>query len=152
MAYRSIRLLTSIGALALVTACATSRQTDFYLLKATLPDRSDAVLMQPDSTLCIKTIHLPEYLDRPQMVVRDPGYRLQLSEFHRWAEPLRDNFARVLTENLEARLIQKGIGVRGGGCRGMADYQLGLEIVSFETESKGNAILKVPGICWGVTI
>ncbi|MEN8259507.1 MAG: PqiC family protein [Pseudomonadota bacterium] len=143
MVHRLMKSLFCIGVVLLFTACAASRQTDFYLLKPTLPARSGAVLAQPDSTLFIKAIRLPEYLERPQMIVRDQGHRLRLSEFHRWAEPLRDNFARILAENLEARMAPQGIAVRSREYRGAAGYELGLEILRFETELNGNAVLKV---------
>ena len=45
-------------------------------------------------------VHLPRYLDRPQIITRTKGTDLKLAEFHHWAEPLADTFMRVVSENL----------------------------------------------------
>lgn len=45
-------------------------------------------------------IHLPEYLERPELVIRTSPNGLDLSESDRWAEPLADNFRNVLTNDL----------------------------------------------------
>ena len=45
-------------------------------------------------------VQMPEYLNRPQIVSRKSTIELFLDEFNKWAEPLEDNFTRVLAENL----------------------------------------------------
>lgn len=45
-------------------------------------------------------IRLPEYLDRPELVIRTSSNGLDLSETDRWAEPLTDNFRHVLASDL----------------------------------------------------
>ena len=42
--------------------------------------------------------------DRPQIVVRGAGHKLVLSEFNRWAEPLKDSISRVIIVNLSNML------------------------------------------------
>jgi hypothetical protein len=50
--------------------------------------------------LGIGPIRFPAYLDREQIVTRAAQNRLDISENDRWAEPLEENFARVLSQNL----------------------------------------------------
>jgi uncharacterized lipoprotein YmbA len=38
------------------------------------------------------------------MVLRENDYKFKLSEYHRWAEPLKDDFTRVFIENINSRL------------------------------------------------
>ena len=45
-------------------------------------------------------IRFPAYLDQEQMVTRISQNRLDISENDRWAEPLEENFTRVLSQNL----------------------------------------------------
>jgi len=49
-------------------------------------------------------IQLPEYLDRPELVIRTSPNGFELSGANRWAEPLADNFRHVLSSDL-ARLL-----------------------------------------------
>jgi uncharacterized lipoprotein YmbA len=50
--------------------------------------------------LGIGPIRFPAYLDREQIVTRAAQNRLDISENDRWAEPLEENFTRVLSRNL----------------------------------------------------
>src|SRR3954471_156925 len=49
--------------------------------------------------LGIGPIKIPGYLDREQLVTRISQNRFAIAENDRWAEPLEENFARVLSEN-----------------------------------------------------
>lgn len=48
----------------------------------------------------IAPIRFPGYLDRDQIVARAAQNRLAILENDRWAEPLEENFTRVLAQNL----------------------------------------------------
>ena len=48
----------------------------------------------------IAAIRFPGYLDREQIVTRAAQNRLAMLENDRWAEPLEENFTRVLAQNL----------------------------------------------------
>jgi uncharacterized lipoprotein YmbA len=43
---------------------------------------------------------MPDYLDRPEMVIRTSPNGFELSETDRWAESLSDNFRHVLANDL----------------------------------------------------
>ncbi|MCP4021658.1 MAG: membrane integrity-associated transporter subunit PqiC, partial [Desulfobacteraceae bacterium] len=80
----------------------TSSPSTFYLLHPMEQEQvpnTELKKSKPISIL-IGPIAVPAYLDRPQVVTLTSGNRLVLNEFNRWAEPLRDNFYRVLAENL----------------------------------------------------
>jgi uncharacterized protein len=49
-------------------------------------------------------IELPEYLDRPELVIRTSANGLDLSGTYRWAEPVGDNFRHVLANDLTGLL------------------------------------------------
>lgn len=52
----------------------------------------------------IGPVKIPEYLNRPQIVSRLKGNEIYFDEFHLWAEPLKESFARVLAKNLSCLL------------------------------------------------
>jgi uncharacterized lipoprotein YmbA len=86
-------------------------------------------------------IHLPPYLDQDQLVTRISQNRLTLSESARWAEPLTDNIARVLAQNLSMMLQADQVTVHPWPGRQRPTYQVELEVLSFETDTAGTAHL-----------
>lgn len=92
-------LLAALAALA--AGCGKSPPTRFYALTPAHPAKDlPAPAGGGRATLGIGPVDFPAYLDRPQMVTREGGNRMALAEFDQWIEPLRDNFSRVLLENL----------------------------------------------------
>ncbi|MFW5721894.1 MAG: PqiC family protein, partial [Desulfohalobiaceae bacterium] len=49
-------------------------------------------------------ISFPDYADRPQIVARISDNRVKVEEFHRWAGSVKQDFSRVLVENLSQLL------------------------------------------------
>ena len=47
---------------------------------------------------------MPGYLDRVQIVTRTGTDQVEISVFNRWAEPLEDGIARILAEEIGARV------------------------------------------------
>ena len=75
----------------------TTPESRFYVLSPmTAPDKKLPV----DELVGVFPVRLPEYLDHPQIITRVSPNELRKSEFDRWAEPLKENFTRVLVENL----------------------------------------------------
>jgi len=86
-------------------------------------------------------IHLPEYLDQDQIVSRVSRNRFALSENDRWAEPLADNVANVLAENLSMLLQNYEAAVYPWPGRQRPSHQLEVEVLRFETDTTGTAYL-----------
>lgn len=89
----------------------------------------------------IRPIKFPGYLDREQIVTRISQNRFQVAENDRWAEPLEENFTRVLVQNLSAlvptarfvsypwRLIER------------PDYDYEIEVLRFEANATASVEL-----------
>ena len=127
-----------------LAGCFSSQASTFYLLSAMPPDQS---IRNQDTfseiTVYLKPVKFPEYLDRPQMVFRESNYKLQFSEYHRWAEPLKDNFTQVLIENLNKRIAPGSVIVFSKTERISPDYQLAVEVLRLDTSSNHLVELKV---------
>lgn len=95
-------------------ACASSPPVRYY----SLDDGRPMAVTSPDGvSVDIVQVNLPELVDRPQLVVRSGGHRLQLSENDRWAEPLRRQVPRLLARDLSTalhsgRVVALGIDAR----------------------------------------
>ncbi len=86
----------------LLAGCRSSApQIEFYTLNSLSPETEKA--NPTDAALNIAVgvgpVEIPQALDRPQIVTRTGPNKITLDEFHRWASPLREDFARVLAEN-----------------------------------------------------
>jgi uncharacterized protein len=80
-----------------------SPKADFYALGAT-PVSGPTAALSRDIAIAVGPVTIPAELDRKQIVTRDTGNRLIVAELSRWAGPLQDNIAAVVTANLAARL------------------------------------------------
>jgi uncharacterized protein len=110
-----------------------------------LPESTqDGALRSPQSVqraISVGPIHLPGYLDQDQLVTRISQNRLTLSENDRWVEPLEDNMARVLAQDLAVLLQTDGANVHPWPSRQRPTYQVEVEVLSFETDTAGTAHL-----------
>ncbi len=95
-----------------LAACGTTRPSHFYLL--TPLAQNDSGLEDSGPGIIVGPITLPDYLLRPQIVLRNDENEITFEEFHRWAEPLHGNFSRVLAENLSRLLHTSRIALYPG--------------------------------------
>jgi len=129
----------------LLSGCGHTQPSRFYLLQS-MPgmekDKHPATNRQ-GLTICVGPVMIPKYLDRPQIVTTTKTSELKLAEFDRWAEPFKDNFSRVLTENLSEALETDRVTVFPRESAASSDYQIIVTVIRFDGESGGNAVLSV---------
>ena len=81
----------------------------------------DVLAMETETSrpLAIEVIdvHLPQYLERFQIVTRDGDNRLRMSDTNQWGENLRKNLMRTLMMNLSGMLSTIDIGTPLNRCR-----------------------------------
>lgn len=92
-------------------------------------------------TIGVGPVHLPEYLDRPEIVTRINPNELKLAEFDIWAEPLQVNFTRVLVENISRLLSTEPVAVFPWGASPQIDFQIDIEVVRLDGDIAGKAFL-----------
>jgi len=77
-----------------------SPETEYYLLTAEAEVPAKLGSAAEKQLLSVGPVLIPELLDRPQIVTRS-GFRAQIHDQQRWAEPLDTSVLRVVSENLE---------------------------------------------------
>jgi uncharacterized lipoprotein YmbA len=148
MLHRSIlRTVLSIGLLLLLAAgCAgPSPRSNYYLLSA-VPDQETGqatTAVSDGLSIGIGPVSFPDYLDRPQIVIRTGPNEIAFSEFDRWAEPLRNNFIRVFKEDLVDRLETDSIFVYPWPPGAVFEFQVSAEVTRFEAHPGDSAKLDV---------
>lgn len=83
----------------------------------------------------------PEYLARSQIVTRDSDNKLELAQFHHWAEPLQQNFTWVLLGNLSVQLSTDRIYVFPWRKNRPVQYELLVDVSRFDGELGGDVVL-----------
>ena len=86
---------------------------------------------------------LPGYLDRSQIVTRTSADQVELSMFHRWAEPLEEGISRILAEEIGARVPTERIVTfpwRGVVARTI-QYQVVVAVLRFDGRPGGDVTL-----------
>ena len=97
-----IQLVMMFAALCALSGCAPTPPATFYQLEE--PASTQLSGLARGIAVGVERIDVAPYLDRPQIVIRRAGHQLQLSEFHRWVEPLDESIARVIIVNLSNML------------------------------------------------
>ena len=136
-------VLMSVVLMVLSACTGISKPSNFYVLSA-LPESEAAVKGVGNKSalaIGIGPITLPIYLDRSQIVTRISRNELKMDEFHRWAEPLKENFFRVLAENLSVLLNTVDVSIYPRRMLTPVDYQVPIDVTRFDVTTDGKALL-----------
>ena len=141
---KSIPLLALLLSMTVfLSACigaGSSTKINYYLVD---PVHVDNMEVDGSRQLAIEILdlHIPQYLQRFQLVSRDGDNRIHLSETNQWAENLRKNLLRTLAINLATRLSTLDIGTPLNRSSTAPDYRLHVHIGKFERDANGRVQL-----------
>jgi uncharacterized lipoprotein YmbA len=137
---------------ALAAGCAGSGDgTRLYVLSPTAGTASaptDTAVATANIAVVVATVRVPQYLDRPQLVTRSSGHRLQIAEFDQWAGDLREDLTRVLADNLSRALGSTRVVAVPQFLRAPAAARVQVELLAFERMEDGRVRLAAR---WWVT-
>lgn len=124
----------------LLTACAATPPTNFYVLEA---------LSQPATSVSGKKImvgigplELPALLERKQIVTRKENNAIQMAEFHQWAAPLKDNIITVISKNIAAQQPDLTVKAYPWTAYSEMDYRVIIDISRFDSQMGQAAYLE----------
>ncbi len=123
----------------LLAGCASSPATRFYVLAPLSTERP--IDAGQEIAVGVGPVEMPDYLDRPQIVTRSGQNELNLAEFDRWGESLKDNTAQVLAENLAVLLPSKKISTYPWKRSAQVNYQITVKITRFDHTEGGETVL-----------
>jgi uncharacterized lipoprotein YmbA len=121
--------------------------TRFYLLTSIEDPSAPPAGSGEGISLGLGPIRFPEYLDRPEVVIRTSANQVKLSPVDRWAEPVKSGFRRVLADNLGKLLRTERILTFPWYRKARIDYQVHVSVQRFDADPQGTAVLIVR---WGV--
>lgn len=135
----SLLVLAALAA----SGCATSPPSQFFLMTP-LPEADaprDVARQRGGPALGVGPVKMPAYLDRPEVVTRASQNALKVAEFNRWAEPLEDNFRRVLAMNLGVLADTDRVSVYPWPRSAPLDYQVTVDVDRFDAGANNQVVL-----------
>ena len=139
-----VRCLFGLAASIGLASCAVTDTTQYYTLGRAAAESTESKASEstPRSSgagtgavgIGVGPVIMPSYLDRRQIVTRTGAGQVEISIFHRWAEPLEDGIARVLAEEVGIRVPTERIVMfpwRGVAGRAI-QYQVSVEVLRLD--------------------
>jgi uncharacterized lipoprotein YmbA len=132
------RLLLALTLPLLLPACLSSTPpSNYYMLSATVATEPRGV----EPSIGVGPITIPEYLNRQSMVYSREGNRLHIDPYERWAEPLQNGIARVVSLNLAALLGTQSIQIFPWSASRAPDYGLALNLLELDADTERAALV-----------
>ncbi|GEO38688.1 hypothetical protein SAE02_28360 [Skermanella aerolata] len=129
----------------LVAGCAETRPPPNLHVLSSLPRDAASGPGSPAAArgpvVGVEQANIPEYLDRPEIVVRTSANTLELTQGDRWGQRLQGDVTRVVADNLRGLLPSDNVFVLPLRRREMVAMTVGVDITSFERDASGNAVL-----------
>ena len=97
---------------ALLAACGTTPPSRLYTLGAESVASDRLTTVTESRRIELVSVRIPELWDRPQIVMTQTANEVGVSEFHRWASPLRAEVPRVVARDLRRLLDNPNIWLR----------------------------------------
>ena len=134
MAKPRLALLLAVT-LATAGGCGSSPKRNFYTLQAPASHAArTAVGDSGQPAIVLGPVTVPDTVDRSQIVVRTSENRLDIRDLNRWAEPLRNEIARVLAADLSHNLGGAAVALQGQEtAAGEPDLRLAVDVLRFES-------------------
>lgn len=132
-----------LGTSTVMAGCGSSPATRYYVL-APLSETEGSnkpAGNKDDPALGIGPVQFPKYLDRPQIVTRSSRNQIDIGDFDQWAEPLKNNFTKVIAENLAILIPRERIVVYPWSRSTPIGHQVLIEVTRFEGELGGDSLL-----------
>jgi uncharacterized protein len=121
-----------------VAACSTSPPATLYTLVPRPGQRVERAL--PPVT--VRTVDVPKYLDRPQIVRYRNSVELATHDLERWGEGLDGMVTRVLVEDLSLRLPATQVTMAAGTLAAQAERSVAVDLARFDADPGGTAVIE----------
>jgi uncharacterized protein len=130
-----------------LTACGGSPlRENFYTLSG--PQSPMPAASAAPARLFVGPVTVPESVDRLPMVLRTAANQVEISDAHRWAEPLKAAIPRVLAETLMREMATPDVRYTRAGSPLDADFRVAVEVQRFESSLAQGATVDA---LWTVT-
>jgi uncharacterized protein len=107
----------------------------YYLVDAI--ETITPVADEPELVVEIMDVHIPQYMERFNIVSRGEENQLFFSDNNQWGDNFRKNLLRTMAQNLSGLLGTNDVGTPINRTLSKADYRLQIHIEQFERDYDG---------------
>jgi uncharacterized lipoprotein YmbA len=125
----------------LLSACAATPATNFYVLEAKSPV-SIPTGNGKKRLIGIGPLTIPALLERRQIITRKDNNSIEMAEFHQWAAPLKDNILTVLSKDIAAQQANAIVRAYPWSAYGEVEYRIIIDISRFDSQLSKSANLE----------
>ncbi|MFA5008521.1 MAG: PqiC family protein [Candidatus Omnitrophota bacterium] len=139
-------LMACIILFSFVSGCVSvpnSPNPRFYSLHAQDKEKIKKFDTKVNTIIGVGPVRIPEYLNRPQIIVKKKDKTIVFDEFNRWAESLDFSLERMLNENLVLMLPGTSFQIFPWDFAIAVKYQVVIDIVELENNFNDNLFLAV---------
>jgi uncharacterized protein len=122
-----------------LVGCASAPEQLYTLEAASAINRAPLHLERP--YVLVGPVQLPELIDRPQLVIRNGEYSIDINEQQRWATPLKESLPRVIAAELNLRILKENFIASSPNMVSSPSARLLIEIISFDLSPSGASIV-----------
>jgi uncharacterized lipoprotein YmbA len=140
MMTRALKRLGLVVLAIFATGC-SSPQTRHYTLAVYALPLETAITGGPAITVGVGPVRLPEYVDRPEIVLRLSDTRVDLLSFEHWAAPLSQRFAQVLVADMQMQMPYARVIAAPPEMPTPLDVQIEVDVERFDVDQAGTAVL-----------
>lgn len=131
----------------ILAACTRSKEPQYYLLNPiAMPNKQ--MNHYNNLHLGIDDITIPDYLEKPQVMISYSPNRVELEEYHQWVGALDKNIKSVISTNLTSLLPGAIVENSPWNAKFKPNYQLQIDIEQFTIDMQGNSILRAEFILY----
>jgi uncharacterized lipoprotein YmbA len=121
----------ALAAVAVLAGCSSSPKSSFYTLSGDAPP---AVVNAPRYSVAVMVASIPDSIDRPQVVLRTGGGRVEIREEQRWAGSLKDDIAQTFADDLARSLPDASVYTQNrAGAGADPTYRLAIGVQRFDS-------------------
>jgi uncharacterized protein len=115
--------------------------TRYYTLSQVVPAAVPAYAEGVAAVIAVGPVSLPDYVDRPQIVVRTSPNRVEQATFDQWGGSLDDMVPRVLVQDLAIRLPADHVVAFPQVADVAFEYRVPVNISQFDVTTAGDAVV-----------
>jgi uncharacterized lipoprotein YmbA len=140
-----------IAALSALSSCGSSKPIQKYLLvpSVEIENASSQAADNSDISIAVGVVEFPEYLMSPQIVSFKKSNELYRDEYNRWASPLKNNFEKVLLEDISSYIPTNRISFYGANNDEEKIYRINVIVSEFGLQADSSIVLTAR---WGTPL
>ena len=136
----------ALAALVVLAGCGSAPKESYYTL--TTPPAPLPAAAANAVSIYVGPVAVPEAVDRSPMVLRTGPTQVDIDDFHRWAEPVKEGIGRAVADQLGRELGTPRVLAGRAASGSTVDYRVAIDVQRFDSSLAEGATLDA---AWTVT-